>query len=67
MNIGLTPRSQHSMKRRQGKIVFILNPSGRDMSSTRGSGSSERGFLSFRSLSVEVTQRAVLRGGEDQG
>lgn len=26
MNIGLTPRSQHSMNKRQGKIVFILNP-----------------------------------------
>lgn len=33
------------------------------MSSTSGNGSSERGFLSFHSLSVEVLQRAVLRGG----
>lgn len=26
VNMGLTPRSQHSMNKRQGKIVFILNP-----------------------------------------
>lgn len=33
------------------------------MSSTSGSRSSETGLLSFRSLSVGVLQRAVLRGG----
>lgn len=42
-------------------------PHGRDMSSTSGSRSCKRGLLSFRSLSVGVLQRAVLRGGGDQG
>lgn len=63
MSIGLTPRSSTAWIKGRKRLSSSWIPRGRDMSSTSGNGSSERGFLSFHSLSVEVLQRAVLRGG----
>lgn len=63
---GPAPSSQHRMQEREERIFSVSVPPGRDVPSSSGSRDRVRGFRLLCSLSARASQRAVLRGREDQ-